>query len=283
MIYGISGRQNSGKDLTGKIIQYLIACHNLKRNYSYLEFEGLTEANWQAILNSQDWKIKKFADKLKDIVCLLLNCTREQLEDREFKETELGEEWKIKTISYIDGNKQVIVNPTPYQELNIKSKYPSSCDISINKLTPRLLLQKIGTDLFRYQLHPNCWVNATMVDYKGEKDLREKIGIPRELPLIYPNWIITDVRFPNEAQAIKDRGGIIIRVNRPRYCVNCTLKNLESQDCFDCIVYQEDYHHFHQSEIALDNYEFDYVIDNNSTIAELIEKVKEILIKEKII
>ena len=31
---------------------------------------------------------------------------------------------------------------------------------------------------------------------------------------MYPNWIITDVRFPNEADAIKGRGGIIIRVNR---------------------------------------------------------------------
>ena len=30
----------------------------------------------------------------------------------------------------------------------------------------------------------------------------------------YPNWIITDCRFPNEAKAIKDRDGISIRVNR---------------------------------------------------------------------
>jgi len=39
----------------------------------------------------------------------------------------------------------------------------------------------------------------------------------------------------------------------------------------------------HLSETALDNYSFDYTIDNNGTIEELIIKVKEILIKEKLI
>jgi hypothetical protein len=39
----------------------------------------------------------------------------------------------------------------------------------------------------------------------------------------------------------------------------------------------------HESETALDNAKFDYEIINDGTIEELIEKVKEILIKEKII
>ena len=39
----------------------------------------------------------------------------------------------------------------------------------------------------------------------------------------------------------------------------------------------------HPSETALDNHSFDYTIDNNGTIEELIEKVREILIKEKVI
>ena len=46
-------------------------------------------------INPFDWQIKKFADKLKDIVCLLIGCTREQLEDSEFKNKELGEEWRV--------------------------------------------------------------------------------------------------------------------------------------------------------------------------------------------
>lgn len=37
------------------------------------------------------------------------------------------------------------------------------------------------------------------------------------------------------------------------------------------------------SETELDNAKFDYVIDNNNTVEDLIEKIKQILIKEKII
>jgi guanylate kinase len=45
------------------------------------------------------------------------------------------------------------------------------------------------------------------------------------------------------------------------------------------------YHsNLHESEIALEGYnEFDYTINNNGTIDELIEQVKQILIKENLI
>ena len=42
-----------------------------------------------------EWQNVKFADKLKDIICILLNCTRYQLEDRSFKERELPENWRF--------------------------------------------------------------------------------------------------------------------------------------------------------------------------------------------
>ena len=56
-----------------------------------------------AIYQAQNWKIVKFADKLKDIVCLLIGCTRQQLECREFKEKELGEEWGVWKVVKNDG------------------------------------------------------------------------------------------------------------------------------------------------------------------------------------
>ena len=81
-ILAISGRKSSGKDLVGKIIEYLtgestVYPFDLNIDYSH-------KSNWQ---------IKKFADKLKDIICMLINCTREQLENESFKSKELGEEW----------------------------------------------------------------------------------------------------------------------------------------------------------------------------------------------
>lgn len=76
--------------------------------------------------------------------------------------------------------------------------------------------------------------------------------------LLYPNWIITDLRFPNEANAIKDRGGITVRINRAEAYTSGSVKNL------------------HSSETALDRYDFDYVIINSGTIEELQQKVLEI-------
>ena len=116
-------------------------------------------------------------------------------------------------------------------------------------MTPRKMLQLIGTDLFRNQLHPNTWVNATFANYHDN------------------NWIITDVRFPNELEAIKKHNGITIRINRG--LVERTGKMIQGPE--------------HISETALDDAKFDYVIENNGTIEELIKQVKKILIEEKII
>lgn len=95
MIIGISGRKGAGKDLVGEIFQYylntpasLIVGINLPYTLSLPE-----EVKGPILVKRNGWKIVKFADKLKDMVCTLIGCTREQLEDREFKETPLGEEW----------------------------------------------------------------------------------------------------------------------------------------------------------------------------------------------
>lgn len=128
----------------------------------------------------------------------------------------------------------------------------------------RTMLQKIGTDCMRKHLHPDTWVNALFADYisiGGTMDVRRT-------RVEYPNWIITDVRFPNEAKAIKDRKGILIRVNRPDF-----LENAKTGQRFLIKVHRNE----HPSETALDTYQdWDYVIENDGTIEELIEKVKKI-------
>lgn len=92
-LLGIAGRAGSGKDLVGEIIQYLIARKYDNRGIKIqtAEFLGLTPQNWMAIHQALTWKIVKFADKLKDIVCLLIRCTRKQLEDRGIKSLSLQE------------------------------------------------------------------------------------------------------------------------------------------------------------------------------------------------
>ena len=79
-ILAISGRKTSGKDAIGKIIQYLtgestVYPFDLNIDYSH----------------KSNWEVKKFADKLKDIICILINCTREQLENESIKSLSLQE------------------------------------------------------------------------------------------------------------------------------------------------------------------------------------------------
>lgn len=192
MIYGISGKKGTGKDLIGKILRS--------------KLEG-------------KYEIKKFADKLKDIVCLLIGCSREDLENREFKNKELSKEWW-----YWEHEGGLI----PY---NCST---GTIDCKLIKSTPRLLLQRIGTEAMREIIHPSIWINALFADYNDNS-----------------SWLITDVRFENECKAIKDKGGILIRVNR-------------ESDVIDN----------HPSETALDDYnDWDLVIDNDSDIPTLIEKL----------
>ena len=263
MIISCSGRIKSGKDLVGRIIQCLTVTN--------IPNEDLKKfiLNNKIVVHS-DWHIKKFANKLKDIVCLLTGCTRKQLEDQEFKSKELSEEWWYYRIS------STITLPRfyyPYEEDN------KMCEERfLIKPTYRSLLQQIGTDLFRDKLHPNCWVSSLMNEYKTCDSKCQNIDVKYCGDNKYdciktPNWIITDLRFPNELKAVKDRGGISIRVKRSipkEQDVNQSLLGAISN-------YKE-----HPSETALDDAVFNYEINNTGTIEELIEKVREILIKENI-
>ena len=94
-------------------------------------------------------------------------------------------------------------------------------------------------------------------------------------PKLFPNWIITDTRFPNEMEAVKKRGGITIRVNRP-----CNICGGSGYHKMSCPVSKSGEHY---SETALDKSEFDYVIENSGSIEQLTEKVKKILKKEKLL
>jgi hypothetical protein len=140
-------------------------------------------------------------------------------------------------------------------------------------MSVREFLQKLGTEAMRDGLHTNVWVNALFADYNitgyNYKGCENKV-IQGEWE--YPNWIITDMRFPNEMDAIKERGGITIRVVRPHGYTNPHTG-----------VYKEMPLSYHPSETALDEATFDYEIINDGEIVDLIEKVKQILITEKII
>ena len=258
-LIGISGKIGSGKDTVGKILQGLSikSVENMNKDWLWIQ---------KFYLNSP-YKIKKYAGKLKDIACLLIGCTREQLEDREFKEKELGEEW----VAYKAAGSSVLY--TTEEEIRKLTSIPIKV-----RLTPRLLLQLLGTEASRQIIHPNIWVNALFANYDKYLEfciqnelskLKDKSMMggfsPNRSSFELPNWIITDVRFPNEVQAIQDRGGIVIRVNR---IAGSVLINNDTHSVTD---------HQHPSETALDDCnDFDYVIENDGSIEDLIDKVKQL-------
>lgn len=282
MIIAISGKIGSGKDTVGKIIQYLelqSTYPNVWKNNSFEKFLDFPNSHtWES-----NFEIKKFAGKLKQIVSILTGIPVGDLEKQEVKDRVLEEEWDRKIGGIFEPN-----NVGGLTEV-----------FKIEKMTVRQLLQKVGTDAMRNVIHPDVWVNALFADYKSKFADKEgfttydKIedaqgndtGITVKLkdnplfePTHFPNWIITDCRFPNELEAVKKRNGITIRVNRKN--IN-TVSPIGTPIEVDRAI--SSLPSTHPSETALDNATFDYVIDNNGTIEELIEKVKQILINEKII
>lgn len=83
MLIGVSGKIGSGKDTVGEIVQIISASPHFT-DEAVVRFLGRPQLN-------PLWEIKKFANKLKDIVCMLLGCSREQLEDRSIKSLSLQE------------------------------------------------------------------------------------------------------------------------------------------------------------------------------------------------
>jgi ABC-type dipeptide/oligopeptide/nickel transport system ATPase component len=222
MIIGISGYSGSGKDTVGIIIQYLKASTKLPLK---VVLKSPKHHEWW-LEERSGWQIKKWAGKLKVIASMLTGIPTEKFENQEFKKSLLGPEWGT-----------VSTNP-------LNSIEPFK-DVQFNALmSVREFLQKLGTSALRDGLHENTWINALMADYVSES-----------------NWIITDTRFPNEAEAIKKAGGIIIRIERPGI----------------------DPVNLHTSETSLDNWDFDHVVVNDGSITDLTKKIKKVLKASKML
>ena len=154
--------------------------------------------------NATGYEVVSFADKLKDITCVLSGCTREDLENYEFKENELVPDYL-----------------RPY------------C-LNAEKPTFRAFLQHFGSEVMR-GVNDNIWIDCTLSNC-GE------------------DCIVSDCRFPNEAKAVKARGGIVIKVVRE----GCGGDS-------------------HCSEVGVDEIVPDYTIFNDTTIENLVANVDSLV------
>jgi hypothetical protein len=176
----------------------------------------------QILIDKYHFEKLSFAGKLKDIVSVLFSWDRkllegDTLESRKWRE-EKDEWWSAKLGKDI---------------------------------TPRWVLQNIGTDVFRNHFNNNIWVLVV------EKTLMLNLN---------KNYVITDCRFPNEIQMLKKFGAKIINIRRNT--PNWFYQYL-NEDIFPRGV--------HPSETSWIKTNFDLIIENNDTLEELENKIKKCL------
>lgn len=121
------------------------------------------------IKNYDNWEKDSFAGTLKDATSAIFGWDRKMLagetpEDREIRETR-DDYWS--------------------EKLGFE-------------VTPRIVLQKLGTDCLRSHFHQNIWVDS----------------LERKIRNTDKNVIITDCRFKNEIDMLRNLGATIIRVER---------------------------------------------------------------------
>jgi hypothetical protein len=106
----------------------------------------------------------------------------------------------------------------------------------------RRLLQVFGTEVGRNMFGENFWVDLAL----------NKINVEHA--------VISDVRFKNEADAIKKAGGQVWRINR--HGIGPVTD--------------------HSSEIDLDDYRFDHIIDNDYSVLDLNNVIDMLLEKHNV-
>lgn len=303
-LISLSSRKNGGKDLVGQIIQILLSENKEAK-------DSLFKEPWTTLrlhnFSNEKWQIRKFAYKLKKIVCELTGCSMEDLENPIKKEEPLGEEWRYYQAIDVNGSSYGLIfdNPTDCQNFidnyyarraTHTDNFHLSVDSKVHSL--RSLMQIVGTNAGRDLITPQIWVNATFANYNSDS-----------------HWILTDTRFPNEIDRVKKEGGLAIKIIRYKTInqwfadveqhINSYKKellnhvgkttNLMTFESFldylptFIIETKPTYNNWfaaitHQSETALADYDqFDYIIHNGCSIEELITRVKDILVQEKLI
>jgi hypothetical protein len=140
-----------------------------------------------------------------------------------------------------------------------------STRLNIPNLTPRWVLQYWGTEVARKSFHDDIWIASLENKLRNSKD----------------DIVISDCRFPNEIESIKDAGGIVVRVARgpdPEWfndavTINSGSKNMRWALAKDAMTK----YNIHASETAWAGTEFDAVLDNNGTLDHLYQQINQLV------
>lgn len=189
------------------------------------------------LVNSYQYRRDSFAHVLKDIVAVTFGWDRELLEGR----TREAREWRE------------VVDTWWAKRLNIPH------------LTPRWVLQNWGTEVMRKGFHDDIWIAA----------------LENRLRTSHDNIVISDCRFPNEIKSIKSQGGKVVWVQRgplPPWYDHALSYNAGIKRCGWALGKDAlEKAGVHASEYAWVGTKFDSVLDNNGTLDELFQQVRNLV------
>jgi hypothetical protein len=138
--------------------------------------------------------------------------------------------------------------------------------LEMPNLTPRFVLQYMGTEVFRNHFHSDIWVASVEHKLLTSKD----------------DVVITDARFANEVDAVKRSGGLAIRVVRgesPEWYQAALDYNRGPRGNTNYLLSKSKLERFsvHPSEYSHIGLDFDAVIENNSTIDSLHDRISQLI------
>ena len=90
-----------------------------------------------------------------------------------------------------------------------------SARLGIPYLTPRWVLRHLGTEVMRHNFHEEVWIAS----------------LQRRMHVVDTPIVVSDLRFPNEVQAILDVGGVVIRIERPGWEASGHITETALADC----------------------------------------------------
>ena len=221
-LIAVSGVKGSGKDSVSSMLQYCLSVPKMFRQYFfYKNFRKWIKPKYKRIA---------FADPLKKMLSDLLNISLDKFYIREFKEG------CIINISTLEGSwLGEKLSDSKFNKL-VKQLDPSLTEAN---LSLRQLLQYFGTEIMQKYFGKRVWINSTMQN-RSEYT------------------IISDLRFIEEYNAVKEKKGVVIYINRPNYEFGQHASEREMKE-------------------LLENDKYDFIIDNNGSIEDLFNQVKELV------
>lgn len=153
--------------------------------------------------------------------------------------------WQIKSFAYKLKLFASMLTGIPVERFDDQDLKESYMPAQWGRITYREFLKRLGTDGMRDMVHPDIHVNGLFIDYTPSS-----------------HWLIPDVRFRNEVDAIKARGGLVFYIDR----------NTGAEDS-------------HVSETQMNTFrdQCDAQIDNNGTIQDLTYRLRSVLVQYNIL